>query len=151
MEDHRLEVATLVAFDIAAALTWVWIETACAVSVIMSLVVALRKRKPVEEGFFSAVFFSGLVWASYFLPGRALDFVTAAYRSAQTHEPLLYEPNVLTFQRAITVAAVFWLFGSGWVGKIMPVPTPWPVVTCVWLLLTAGAGLGAAVLYLAAS
>jgi hypothetical protein len=106
---------------------------------------------PVEEGLFSTVFFAGLVWASYFIPDRAIEFGIAAYQAAEEHARLVYDPNVMNISRSTTVAAMFWFFGSGWVGKVMPLDVPWSVVTIVWLLLTAAAGYGAAVLYLAAS
>lgn len=164
MSGDRLAVAQLAGFYVAAALTWAWIEVSCALSIIIGLgkwlwrnVSAFRQRPrgahiPLEEGLFSTVFFAGLVWASYFIPDRAIEFAAAAYQAAQNHNvPMVYEPNVLDIGRSTNIATLFWLFGSGWVGKVMPLDVKWPIVTVVWLVLTAAAGFGAAVLYLAAS
>jgi hypothetical protein len=176
MSADRIAIAQLVGFYVAAGLTWAWIEVSCAISIVMGLVkwfgrnasslahsMGLEQQQkstdtlprfvysPVEEGLFSTVFFAGLVWASYFIPDRAIEFAIAAYHAAEDHAQLVYEPNVMNISRSTTVAAMFWFFGSGWVGKVMPLDVPWSVVTIVWLLLTAAAGYGAAVLNLAAS
>jgi hypothetical protein len=163
MNGDRVALAQLIGFYVAAALTWAWIEVSCVISILMGFVKwgwrnasALSDRprsaySPFEEGIPSTIFFAGLVGASYFIPDRAVEFAIAAFQAAQNHTRLIYEPTISNIQRSTQVAAMFWFFGAGWVGKVMPLDVPWGLVTVVWLMLTAAAGYGAAVLFLAAS